>query len=255
MDSRPISPADVEGAARRSRGRPKGTGSRAVFERLRERILRMIWLPGRRIDEAALVAEFGLSRTPVREALIRLAAEELVVLQPNRGATVAPIGLDQVRDFFEMFDLCQRAATRWAALRRAEQDIPRLAALAEAFRDAVARRDSLGQSEANAAFHGAIADACGNAHLRDTYKTLLGKGMRLSHLSLIEPLTGADLPDSYFAWMLNEHDRMVALISARWPQAAEEVAHAHAEKFRANVLRYLALSEAPEVGVRCPDEG
>ncbi|WP_439579272.1 GntR family transcriptional regulator [Elioraea sp.] len=176
------------------------------------------------------------------------------MLRPNRGPTVAPIDIDQVRDFFEMFDLCQRAATRWAALRRTDQDIPHFTALAGAFRDAVARRDSLGQSEANAAFHGAIAEACGNAHLRDTYKTLLGKGMRLSHLSLIEPLTGAELPDSYFAWLLDEHDRMVALIRARAPDPAEQVAHAHAEKFRANVLRYLALSEAPALGVPYPDE-
>lgn len=235
-------------------GRPKGTGSQFVYMKVRERILRMEWAPGRPVDEAALVAEFGVSRTPVREALIRLAADDLVVLLPNRGASVAPIGMESVRDFFEVFDLAQRAATRWAAHRRSEADIATMSALAQDFRDAVARRDSLNESETNAAFHGAIADACGNAMLRDFYKALLSKGMRLSHLSLIEPVTGTPPEDTYFDWMRDEHALMIRHISDRNADAAERVAHDHTEKFRNNVLRYLKLSEADRTHVRLPGE-
>ena len=64
--------------ARARRGRPKGEGSQLIYSSLRQRIVHMEWGPGRNIDEMSLVKKFGVSRTPVREALIRLAAEELV---------------------------------------------------------------------------------------------------------------------------------------------------------------------------------
>ncbi len=84
--TRSASPADGPAAPppRQSR-RAKGTGTTYVYQRLREGILSLDYVPGANLDEAQLVESFGLSRTPVREALIRLAADGLVVLLPNRG--------------------------------------------------------------------------------------------------------------------------------------------------------------------------
>ncbi len=89
--------------------RGKGTGTTYVYQRLREGILSLDYVLGANLDEARLVESFGLSRTPVREALIRLAADGLVVLLPNRGAQVAPVDLADFPRYVEVFDLVQRA--------------------------------------------------------------------------------------------------------------------------------------------------
>ena len=71
-------------------GRPKGTGTQRVYARVREQILQLDLPPGADVNEAGLEAEFGVSRTPVREALIRLASEGLITLlaQPGRTGVV-----------------------------------------------------------------------------------------------------------------------------------------------------------------------
>ena len=73
--------------------RAKGTNTAWLYERLRRAILSLSVPPGENLEEKELVLRFGISRTPVREALIRLAADGLVVLLPNRGARVAAIDL------------------------------------------------------------------------------------------------------------------------------------------------------------------
>src|SRR5205085_12410577 len=70
-------------------GRPKGTGTQRVYAQVREDIISLRLPPGADLDEASLEQRFGVSRTPVREALIRLASEGLIVLLPNRGARIS----------------------------------------------------------------------------------------------------------------------------------------------------------------------
>jgi DNA-binding GntR family transcriptional regulator len=122
--------------------RRKGSNVDRIYEALRRKILSLSLEPGRKIDEAALVKEFGVSRTPVRECLVRLASEGLVVLLPNRGSQVAPFDLASLRDYLEAIDLCQRAATSWAAVRRRRDHVDRIEEVSRRFEDAVAARDT-----------------------------------------------------------------------------------------------------------------
>src|SRR5258705_1329447 len=115
--------AGLEKVRQRPIGRPKGTGSQRVYEVIRARILSLDMPPGSAIDENALVAEFGLSRTPVREALIRLETDGFVSLQPNRGASVSPLDIEEIPELLEAMELCLRATSRWSALRRTDSDL------------------------------------------------------------------------------------------------------------------------------------
>src|SRR4051794_14946040 len=90
-------------------GRPKGSGSQLIYDELRNQILTLEMQPGALVDEPALVRTFKLSRTPVREALIRLEADGLVEIVPNRGARVASLNFDRVNQMFEAMDLFSRA--------------------------------------------------------------------------------------------------------------------------------------------------
>jgi DNA-binding GntR family transcriptional regulator len=80
---------------------------------LRNEILHLALKPGAKLDEMGLVRKFGISRTPVREALIRLASEGLVFLLPNRGAQVAPLDLVDIAHYFEALELLQCAVNHW----------------------------------------------------------------------------------------------------------------------------------------------
>src|SRR3990167_3743588 len=107
-------------------GRPKGTGSQRVYDDLRVRILRLELAPGEHLDENALVRAYGVSRTPVREALIRLRSEGLVNLLPNRGARVVSLDVHDIPQMFEAIELCMRVTVRWATARRSEADLAEL---------------------------------------------------------------------------------------------------------------------------------
>ena len=74
--------------------------------------------PGQLLDETSLAERFGLSRSPVREALIRLAGEDLVVILPNRSTIVAPIEIASFPKYVEALDIAQRMNARLAATLR-----------------------------------------------------------------------------------------------------------------------------------------
>src|SRR5262249_14818665 len=114
-------------ARRRARngilGRPKGTGTQVSYSELRRRIRRLDLAPGADLDEQALVREFKLSRTPVREALLRLAHEELVEIIPNRGTRVTGLQFTELGEIFDSLEILTRITSRWAALHRTPQHI------------------------------------------------------------------------------------------------------------------------------------
>jgi hypothetical protein len=106
-----------------------------VHVALRDEILHLALKPGAKLDEMGLVRKFGISRTPVREALIRLASEGLVFLLPNRGAQVAPLDLVDIAHFFEALELMQCAVNHWAAA-AAPTDLVEIRRQRDAFRRA-----------------------------------------------------------------------------------------------------------------------
>ncbi len=102
----------------------KGHGRALAYDWLKQRIVSLAMAPGSSIDEAALVEMLGVSRTPLREAMVRLAAEGLVELLPNRGARVSGMDLTQLQEHLDAFELMQRAATTLAARHRPDAAIP-----------------------------------------------------------------------------------------------------------------------------------
>lgn len=227
------------------RGRPRrGTGARSAYAEIRGRILSLELEPGQNVDEQDFVEALGLSRTPVREALIQLAAEGLVELLPNRGARVAPVDLSTVREFLEALDANQRMVTRWAAIRRSPADLSAIDRARLAFEAAADARDADGMLETNLAFHGAIADACGNGLVAKHYRQLLAFGLRLSRISLAhEPVAGRDR-DEHLERIVGEHAAMLRHIADADADAAEAVARAHTETFRKRLLEYLSTNLA-----------
>lgn len=240
---------------RQSAGRraPKGSGAGRIYDEIRERILNLELAPGTDLDEGALERLLGVSRTPIREALIRLVAEGLILHEPNRGASVAPIGLGSVRQFFEALDLTQRAVTRWAALRRSEAQIAAIVALRDRFEAAVRTGEPAFMNDANSHFHIAIAAACGNLYLRNSYERLFAEGLRLARLTLVYSSLDAGSPKAHLDRIVAEHRGMAEAIGSGDADEAERLAHAHANLFRSRIDAYLNQNLSRDLTIVPPD--
>lgn len=140
-------------------GKPSERGAEYVYRMLRRAILRMELKPGSDLDELEISARYEVSRTPVREALIRLTAAGLAQTVRGRGTRVAAMNLFDLRDFFEALDLLQRSQTHLAALRRSDAQLAEIVAAQEAFEQAAAAQDVDEINECNCAFHLAISRA------------------------------------------------------------------------------------------------
>lgn len=121
--------------------------------------------PGARLDEIGLAERFGVSRTPVREALLQLAASGMIDLRPHRGAVVADVTADRLFQMFEAMAELEAAAAGLAARRMQPSDLAALTEAQTACRAALADPDAY--YEANERFHQAIYRASGNPILAE----------------------------------------------------------------------------------------
>ena len=214
--------------------RVKGTGVKLAYETLRDGILTLELAPGSVLDETSLAERFGMSRSPVREAIIRLAGEDLVVTLSNRSTVVAPIDVQSFPKYVEALDIAQRMNTRLAAKLRSDLDLRVMAKRQREFVVAVKSGRHLAMSEANMAFHMAIATAGRNPFLAAFYERLLNQGRRMLHLHFTYLEQGND---GYL--LTDEHDEMLAAIRDQDVERADLLAHAHTRQFQDNFLQFM----------------
>jgi DNA-binding GntR family transcriptional regulator len=164
-----------------------------VHRQLKERIELGELAPGTPLSELALVEQTGASRTPVREALRRLAAEGLVDLAPRQGARVSRVSLQSVRDLFDFRSMLEPAAIRQATqaaaadpeLRRRFEDMR--AEFARIQRRVPSQDRSRAFYELADRFDWTIIGATRNEHLRRTIAELRPHTARLRNLSHVDP--------------------------------------------------------------------
>ncbi len=128
---------------------------------------------GDKIPEQALCERFGVSRTPLREALKVLASEGLVTLNPNRGAVVARITLELVDEVFPIMGALEALAGEAACLRASDAEIARIKTMHAEMADCYARADRMAYALLNQAIHRALFDAAGNGALTQLYEQLM----------------------------------------------------------------------------------
>jgi DNA-binding GntR family transcriptional regulator len=151
-----------------NRAKARATGSRVelAYREIRARILDNVWPPGHQVLEAALATELGISRTPVRAALIRLHDEGLVELISRHGMRVLPLSAQDMRELYEVLTALESAAAELAARRRPAA--AELRPLERATRDmarALVADDLDAWAEADARFHRRLVALSGNALL------------------------------------------------------------------------------------------
>jgi DNA-binding GntR family transcriptional regulator len=133
-----------------------GTLSDKVFQALAEAIVSGRLKPGQRLDEPSVCREFGVSRTPVREALRRLSGTELVEMTPRKGVTVARIDVEQLTDMFEALGEFEGLCARLCAVRMTALEKKRLEMLNATRKERMAKGNRDDFALINIEFHEAI---------------------------------------------------------------------------------------------------
>lgn len=178
--------------------------------RLRDLIIDGHLVPGEKVPEKALCARFGVSRTPMREALKVLANEGLVTLTPNRGATVSTLTIEDLEEAFPVMGALEALSGEMAAARITDDQI---AAIRDLHETMVAhyRRGELGPYfTLNQKIHEAILEAAGNPTLAGLYRGLAGRVRRARYL--------ANISAERWAQAVAEHEEILAALEARAPE-------------------------------------
>lgn len=225
--------------ASRQPGQHASSGRQRAYAEVRARILRLEFPPGSELEEGALSRLLGLSRTPIREALIRLASEGLVVLQRGRGARVAPLDIGSLRTFFEALDLLQRAVCRLAALRRTQDDLEAIEPHIRAFEESGKRVESLDMAETNYRFHMAIAAAAHSDYLERSYSRVMTEGLRVARVCFSEENDRQAPLDAHVERTTSEHRALYDAVLRQDPDEAERLAAEHTVLFRNRVAQTL----------------
>jgi len=205
------------------------TTASAVLGTLRERIVRGEWRPGRRLSENDIARELGVSRTPIREAFIRLKGEGLVVVRPQNGTFVAAINLAEVEDSQFLRETVECRTIALAAERCTADDLGRLLACIDVQRRAIGAGDEAGFIAADDAMHRYLIGLSGRGSL---WRTVYGAKLQLDrvrHLSLQDR-----------AWTegnIREHEAIVDRVAACDPTGAEAAMRRHLRKVFATIER------------------
>lgn len=218
--------------------RPTTSAERALHE-LRELILAAELAPGARLGEVELAERLGVSRTPVREALTRLAAEGLVEITPNRGARVATWTVAELEGVFDLRLSLEPQLTGFAVPNAGEQDVAELDDLAHrmlAVGTPGPEQDLDALVPLNRAFHDRLVALAG-------HPTLAAALAAAIHPPIVRRNFHAYDPES-LRRSLAHHLEMVAALRARDPGWARAVMTAHICNARAVMVRAATAQAA-----------
>ena len=200
-----------------------------VAERLRQRIFSHELPPGTWVDEQALAEHYGISRTPLREALKVLASEGLVTLKPRRGCYVTEISERDLDEVFSVMSMLEGECARLSAARATEDDLARLRAIHANLEKAAGKPDIDRFFEANQAFHLALQEIADNRWLLQVIEDLR-KVIKLSrHHSLFS--------EGRLEQSLAEHRDILQALLDRDGARAETLMRTHILSGRAALAR------------------
>ena len=204
----------------------------SAYEKLRGQILSGERVHGERLTEVEVAADLGISRTPVREALRRLAAEGLVDVSLNRGASVARWGSADLQEIFDLRTLLESDAAKRATTRAGSEVIAVLDEVCQEMDEIFANLDGISSlrslAELNRRFHSTIIEAADSPRLSSIIDSL-------THVPVVMQTFTQYSPHA-LARSLQHHREIVDAMRARDASWAESVMRAHIIAARYEVL-------------------
>ena len=214
---------------------PQGNGA---YRQILAEISNGTLLPGARLRETELAARFGISRTPVREAIRLLEADGLVAHMPRQGAAIRLLDYTEVMELYEMRAVLEGTAARLAARAASDMELDELIALNAEM--AIATETATAY-ELNRQFHMTLLDAAKNRYLVKSVNALQKTLLILGPTTLVEPIRAQDA--------VTEHNAILVALRDRDGMRAETAMRAHIEAAHRVRLRALRGRERPIEGM------
>jgi DNA-binding GntR family transcriptional regulator len=192
---------------------PAGTTRGQVYSVLRDAVVQGTFEPGRRLSENELAEMLGVSRTPIREALVRLADDRLVEIAPQLGTFVSRISETAIADAQFIREALECAAVRLAAGKATREDLAALDGIVTRQREVSARQDFDRFFVLDEEFHGALVTLSGHGIAWSLAQRANGHLDRVRRLSLPQP--------RYLTEMVAEHELVVEAVRRGDADAAE----------------------------------
>ncbi|MEQ8355813.1 MAG: GntR family transcriptional regulator [Kiloniellaceae bacterium] len=178
--------------------------------------------PGQRIGETTFAAQLGISRTPIREALQRLARDGLVTLDARNGAKVAELSLEAIQELYDLREILEGSAARFAALGATANDLQRLNAIL--IKETEHGDDPAALAKLNKLFHQALCEAANNRYLSSAVATFSTTLLLLGPTTLAAKLRAGESQA--------EHRAIVEAIGEGDAERAESLMRAHIRRAR-----------------------
>jgi len=208
---------------------PSLSFTKQAYEILKERIMRLQLRPGELLMVQPLSRELGFSRTPVREALIRLESDGFVEEADGKKFRVSELTLQDIMEIHEIREMIELHAVRRVARNRTPEWIDTLSACAASMKDSAAAKDHVAFFKMDMAFHGLLIDYCSNRTLQNLVAQLNEKIQRIRHLTTF---VYHRLEDT-----LDEHDAILDSIKEGDPDAAARAMKYHLDQVKDGVIK------------------
>ena len=211
-----------------------------AYEEIYRRIMTLVYAPGQALDEKALMNELGIGRTPIREALLRLAADFMVESQPNRGCIVRPITIQNTRSAFRALRLLEQSVAELAVREHNTAFLPLMSKANEAVAAAVKQKDVIALVEANSQFHAHYAACSRNDYLIHALAQVRCETNRLAYLSFgnaIDPLR--TLKEHYHS-VVAQHEQIIESLRQQDEAKLKATLQEHSRIFQNRIIMYMA---------------
>lgn len=202
-----------------------------LVDRLQTLIINSDLKPGSKVPEKQLCDQFGVSRTPLREALKVLASEGLVRLEPNRGAWVTQVTEEEVEEVFPVLGALEALSGELACKHITDAEIENVRALHVKMIESYERRDLDGYFSTNQLIHGAILQAARNGTLTTSCQALSLRMQRARYL--------ANITEGRWLEAVQEHEKILEYLVARDGQNLASTLLKHMDAKRSSVVKWL----------------
>ena len=215
--------------------------SEVAYQKTKELIVTLKLGPSDQVDEEWMAKKLSIGRTPIREALFRLAAENLVEVIPGRGFFVQDITLSSLRDLFETMLILERSAVSLAANRIKAGQIDDLQSINNELRQAWLDKNYMQVTLLNSRFHRLIYTASDNSFLITYLDNLQNQSQRLAFLCFSKDLTSYDM-QSHAELSIKDHQALIEHLKQGNPVEAVSVISEHVKLFQRRVNHFMIPS-------------
>jgi DNA-binding GntR family transcriptional regulator len=202
-----------------------------LTERLRNLITRGHLAPGEKVPEKELCKQFGVSRTPLREALKVLASEGIVTLRPNRGAMVSSLTAEELEEVFPVMGALEALSGEIACRRITDREVQAIRKMHDAMVEHWKRGELQPYFRINQRIHEAILEATRNDTLKSIYRGLSGRILSARYIANMSP--------ERWAKAVEEHEAIVKALDARDGVRLSKILKAHLANKLATVKDWL----------------